>query len=129
MEGICFEMREMLTALKAAGFSDFQRLRVTGGAAHSQLWNQIQANIYGCRVETVEVGEATALGAAMIAAVGAGVYQDLAEASAHMVHVKDVYDPDPETMAKYDQVFEVWQACYEGLAKEAYPKICAFQAQ
>ena len=69
MEGICFEMREMLDALKAAGFKKFDRLRINGGAAHSKLWNEIQANVYGCTVETVKAPEATALGAAMIGAV------------------------------------------------------------
>ena len=77
MEGICFEMRGMLDALKDAGFHEFKKLRVTGGAARSDLWNQIQADIYGCPVETVNASEATALGAAMIGAVGAGVFKDL----------------------------------------------------
>lgn len=127
MEGICFEMREMLDALKAAGFSDFKKLRITGGAAHSKLWNDIQANVYGCTVETVEAPEATALGAAMVGAVGAGIFKDLAEASDHMVHVKDVYEPDEKKMAQYNEVFDVWQSCYYGLAKEAFPKIKDYQ--
>ena len=127
MEGICFEMREMLDALKAAGFKNFQKLRITGGAAHSRLWNEIQANIYGCTVETVETPEATALGAAMIGAVGRGLFKDLAEASESMVHVKDRYEPDPKAMEQYDEIFDIWQSCYYGLAKEAYPKIYRYQ--
>lgn len=127
MEGICFEMREMLDALKSAGFDKFEKLRVTGGAAHSKLWNDIQANIYGCTVETVEAPEATALGAAMIGAVGAGVFKDLAEASENMVHVKDVYEPTQAKIDQYNEVFDVWQSCYYGLAKEAFPKIKNYQ--
>ena len=127
MEGICFEMREMLDALKAAGFSDFKKLRITGGAAQSKLWNQIQADIYGCTVETVEAPEATALGAAMIGAVGAGIFKDLAEASENMVHVKDTYDPNPASVSQYNEVFSVWQSCYNGLATQAFPMIRAYQ--
>lgn len=127
MEGICFEMREMLVALNSAGFAKFEKLRITGGAARSSLWNDIQANVYGCTVETVEAPEATALGAAMIGAVGAGVFKDLAEASSQMVHVKDVYEPTEKKMREYDEVFDVWQSCYKGLANEAFPKICSFQ--
>ena len=44
-----------------------------------------------------------------------------------MVHVKDVYDPDEKKMAQYDEVFNVWQSCYYGLAKEAFPKIKMYQ--
>ncbi len=127
MEGICFEMREMLEALKAAGFSEFKTLRVTGGAARSDLWNQIQADIYGCAVETVEAPEATALGAAMIAAVGAGIYKDAKEASEKMVHVQKRYEPKPENVAQYNDVYKLFQACYNGLAKEAFPAIYQYQ--
>ncbi len=127
MEGICFEMREMLEALKNAGFSNFKKLRVTGGAARSKLWNQIQADIYGCTVETVEAPEATALGAAMIGAVGVGAFDDLKEASESMVHVKDVYEPTADGMAQYNEVYEIWKLCYEGLSKEAFPAISKYQ--
>ncbi|MGI6150444.1 MAG: FGGY-family carbohydrate kinase [Christensenellales bacterium] len=127
MEGICFEMREMLDALKAAGFSDFKTLRVTGGAARSKLWNQIQANIYKCVVETADAPEATALGAAMIGAVGAGVFKDLREASEHMVHVKDVYEPDEASMKLYNEVYEMFRDCYDGLAKSGFETIYNFQ--
>ncbi len=127
MEGICFEMREMLDALKAAGFNEFKTLRVTGGAARSDLWNQIQANIYKCTVETADAPEATALGAAMIGAVGAGVFKDLREASDNMVHVKDRYEPDEASMKLYDEVYAMFRDCYEGLAKSGFDTIYDFQ--
>ena len=100
----------MLDALKLAGFKDFKKLRITGGAARSRLWNEIQANIYGCTVETVETIEASALGAAMIGAVGAGIFKDIAEASEHMVKVKDIYEPDSHAVSQYNEVFEVWKS-------------------
>ncbi len=129
MEGICFEMRGMLDALKAAGFKDFKKLRVTGGAARSSLWNQIQADIYGCAVETVEAPEATALGAAMIGAVGAGVFKDLAEASEKMIHVKDTFDPIEKNVEIYGEVYEAFKACYRGLAAEGFEQINSFQSK
>ncbi|MBR0092907.1 MAG: xylulose kinase [Lachnospiraceae bacterium] len=127
MEGICFEMREMLGALNKAGFSKFETLRLTGGGARSDLWNQIQADIYGCAVETVEEPEATALGAAMIATVGAGIYKDLKEASSKMVRMKKRYEPIPENVKQYNDVYDVFLACYEGLAKDAFPKLYQYQ--
>lgn len=129
MEGICFEMKEMLGALKEAGFDEFKTLRVTGGAARSKLWNQMQADIYGCRVETADAPEATALGAAMIGAVGAGVFKDLHEAAEHMVHVKDIYEPIPENVELYDEVYKLFRSCYKGLAESGFSEIYKFQNQ
>ncbi len=127
MEGICFEMKEMLAALKDAGFAEFKILRITGGAARSKLWNQMQADIYGCRVETADAPEATALGAAMIGAVGAGVFKNLYEAAEHMVHVKDSYEPIPENVARYNEVYKMFRACYKGLAESGFSEIYEFQ--
>ncbi|MCI8327372.1 MAG: xylulose kinase [Lachnospiraceae bacterium] len=127
MEGICFEMRGMLEALNEAGFKDFDKLRITGGAARSDLWNQIQADIYGCSVETVKAPEATALGAAMIGAVGAGIFKDLREASEAMVSVKRTYDPIAKNVELYNEVYEVFKACYRGLAQEGFNQITDYQ--
>ena len=127
MEGICFEMREMLATLNNAGFAKFERLRVTGGAARSSLWNEIQANIYGTAVETVEVAEATALGAAMLGAIGAGIYKDLKEATENMVHMEGRWEPDPAKVEQYNEVYDIFLASYLGLKEQAFPKIFKFQ--
>ena len=70
LEGICYEMRQVL---EESG-QKFASIRLLGGAARSELWNQMQADVYGCPVETIASQEASALGAAMIAACGAGLY-------------------------------------------------------
>ncbi len=127
MEGITFEMRDMLEALKQGGLPDFAVYRVTGGAARSSLWNQIQADVYGGPVETVEVEEATALGAAMLAAIGAGIYRDVHEAIAAMVHVKDRWEPIPENAQTYNEVFKTFRKTYQALKTEVFPAISAFQ--
>ena len=63
----------------------------------------------------------------MIGAVGAGLFKDLAEASEHMVHVKDTYEPSASAVSQYNEVFKVWQSCYNGLATEAFPNIKNYQ--
>lgn len=129
MEGICFEMRGMLTTLEKAGFPKFKLIRVTGGAARSSLWNQIQADIYNSVVETVETPEATALGAAMIGAVGLGVYDNLQEAEKNMVHVMGRWEPIPDNVEKYNKVYDVFLKCYLGLKTEAFPAIFKLQKE
>jgi xylulokinase len=127
MEGIAFEMRDMLEALKLGGLPDFKYYRVTGGAARSALWNQIQADIYNGPVETVECPEATALGAAMLGAVGVGIYPDIYKAIENMVHVTDRWEPIPENAETYDEVFGIFRNTYQALKTDVFPAISKFQ--
>lgn len=127
MEGICFEMRDMLEALGEAGFPEFTLYRVTGGAARSALWNQIQADIYGKPVETVKVSEATALGAAMCAAIGAGIYKDIHEAIEHMVHPDKRWEPIPRNVEIYNELFEIYRETYRALKEKVFPDISTYQ--
>lgn len=127
MEGICFEMREVLDTLQQSGVKPFECLRAVGGACRSELWNEIQANVYNCPVEAVDVTEATSMGAALTGAVGAGVFASMQEATEAMIHVRRRYEPTAEKAAIYDELFQIFQSCYRGLAAEAYPRIYAYQ--
>jgi xylulokinase len=129
MEGICFEMKQMLEALKAGGFKPFELLRVTGGAARSDVWNQIQADIYGSPVETVEVSEATALGACMLGAVGVGMYKDVVEAERNMVHVDKRFEPIPKNVKIYEELFEVFNEGFNVLRPKFFPGLVEFQGK
>ena len=129
MEGICFEMKQMLEALKLGGFKPFELLRLTGGAARSDVWNQIQADIYGSPVETVEVAEATALGAAMLAAVGVGMYKDVIEAEKNMVHVMKRFDPIPQNVKTYEELFAVFNDGFNDLRAKFWPGLVKFQEE
>jgi len=127
MEGICYEMRDMLESLQEADFKPFELYRVTGGAARSSLWNQIQADIYGKPVETVTTSEATALGAAMLAAVGVGIYKDIHEAIDNMVHVDQRWEPIPENVKIYNEMFEIYRETYHALKEKVFPAIAKHQ--
>ncbi len=129
MEGICFEMKQMLEALKLGGFKPFELLRLTGGAARSDVWNQIQADIYGSPVETVEVAEATALGAAMLAAVGVGMYKDVIEAEKNMVHVMKRFEPIPQNVKTYEELFAVFNDGFNDLRAKFWPGLVKFQEE
>jgi xylulokinase len=127
MEGICYEMRDMLESLQESGFPEFQEYRITGGAARSALWNQIQADIYGKPVQTVKVSEATALGAAMCAAVGAGIYKDVREAIDNMVELDRRWEPIPENIKIYNEMFALYRETYYALKEKVFPGIAAHQ--
>lgn len=127
MEGVCFDIKDMLEAMIAAGAPQFEKVRLTGGIFRSEIWCQMQADIFNRTCEVVAVEEATALGCAMLAAVGAGIYKDYDEASKAMVKIKKVYEPNPKNVALYEDAFKVWQQIYQDLAVNAFNQIAEFQ--
>ena len=79
LEGVAFSLRDSFTIFKELGVP-VQRVRLGGGGARSPLWREIQANVYGHPVETVNADEGAAYGAALLAGVGAGVWPSVDDA-------------------------------------------------
>ncbi|MEK6658642.1 MAG: autoinducer-2 kinase, partial [Campylobacterota bacterium] len=73
-----------------------------GGASKGKLWSQIVADVTGCKVKIPKVTEATALGAAMAAGVGVGIYRDMASAAKELVVWDKTYEPNMENKKIYD---------------------------
>ena len=121
MEGVCYEMKDIIRAYNDAGAGYFKTLRILGGGTNSDFWNQMQADVYGFAVEKMETAEASALGAAMIAAVGAGIYGSFDEACAAMTRVSKTYVPDPARTARYEQFYGAYRRCMNDLSRETYP--------
>ena len=106
LEGIAFELRTVIS-----GYADTLQLkphtiRIGSGGARSALWQQIISDVNGMDVAISESFENTALGAAMIAAWGAGVYGSLTEAAEHMSRAKMQIEPCEEKYTLYKQLYE-----------------------
>ena len=114
MEGVAFSLRHNLEVAQAAG-ARAQTLRAMGGAANSPLWMQIKADVTGRRIEVPSSDTATALGAAILAGVGTGVYADFDEAVRRTVRLKHTYEPCAQRAAVYDGGYQVYRALYERL--------------
>ncbi len=84
-----------------------------GGASKGRLWCQILSDVTGCRVKIPKVTEATALGAAMAAGVGAKIYNSLKEAACELVVWEREYTPDMQNHKKYKEIKEKWQEIYD----------------
>jgi len=84
-----------------------------GGASKGRLWPQIVADVTGCRVKIPRVTEATALGGAMAAGVGAGVYKSISDAAKRVVVWDRVYEPDPDNKKIYDDIKIKFEKAYE----------------
>lgn len=89
-----------------------KELTFGGGAAKSPLWTQIVADVSGLPVKVPAVKEATALGAAMLAAAGCGFYADLETAAEKMVKIEKVYYPDTGRHERYMELYKKWKKVY-----------------
>jgi xylulokinase len=115
IEGCVYALRDItdrLSAMKLGG----GEIRVIGGGSRSALWLQIKADVTGMPVRQVLNSEPTALGAAMLAGVGAGSYRDAPEAAAQMTKLADFcYEPDPATAEIYEDAYRNYRALFDAL--------------
>jgi xylulokinase len=111
MEGVTMETREILDVFSSLKIP-LREVRLTGGYTAVNVWNQIQADVYGKRVSTLEEPQATLLGAGMLAAVGVGAYGSLPEAAEHMVRVRRQYCPARERVASYEKLYRKYRRVY-----------------
>ena len=84
----------------------------TGGAAKGTLWPRIVADVLGVPVRIPVIKESTALGAALCAGVGAGLFEDLGDVTASIVRFERTVEPDPAAAASYAEHYERWRAVY-----------------
>jgi len=84
-----------------------------GGASKGELWSQTLADVLGCVVKIPKVTEATALGAAMAAGVGVGIYKDLKTAVDKIVKWDKTYKPNMKNHKLYNEIQQNWQKAYE----------------
>src|SRR5262249_43573274 len=89
---------------------------VCGGATRSDLWVQIHADTAGLPLVLTEVPDAPALGAAILAAVGAGCYRNMIEAADAMVRVARRVEPDRDRHAAYQPLYQAYQDAYRAIA-------------
>ena len=89
---------------------------MAGGAANSEVWVQMFADILGFPIETVDAKELGALGCGMAAAIAAGVYKDYEDAAKHMVHVSGRVEPNPQMHEIYQKKYEKYYAVSKALA-------------
>lgn len=116
MEGSAFEVRRNLETMQSMDIS-LKELRLTGGATRSQIWNQIQSDITQLRVQRSQIEEATALGAAILAATGGGCYRDVSQAAEAMVSIGEQYKPSVKLANRYNQLYSIQNDTYQALEK------------
>ncbi len=129
LEGLVFALKDGAKITTDKLKHPFTKLRVSGGGAQSRVAVQIAADVFDLTVECPSVSETSALGAAMIAAVGLGYYPDYETAVAGMTSLRQVVQPIPRNRDLYAQIYErVYRKQY-GRLKPLYKEMAAIAKQ
>lgn len=123
LEGAAYGLRHNMAVAEEAGFA-VRQLACVGGGAASHLWNQIKADILQRPVHLPMAATGAAMGDAIIAAVGAGLYPNVQAAVDAMVRRGQVFTPNPELAARYNALFRIYINLYPAL-KQSFRDLAA----
>ena len=123
MEGVTYALKDSLSVLEGMGASP-ETMLACGGGGKSPLWRQMLADVFGLPVATTVNTEGPALGVAILAGVGAGLYPSVEEACRAMIHVNAPQLPIAENQPKYAAVYEVYKQLYPA-NKELFKALAA----
>jgi xylulokinase len=115
LEAAAYALRHVAEPLVAAG-APLRELRLAGRPTHGDTWARIKADALGVPVAIPVIESTAVLGAAILAAAGAGLHPDLETAVAAMTAVDRRIQPDPSVRAVYDARFAVYRSLYPALA-------------
>jgi xylulokinase len=114
LEGVAFSLRDSLEILKELNVP-CETIRLGGGGARSELWRQIQADVYGHEVETMATEEGAAYGVAILAGVAAGAWPGVEAACDEVIRPEQQVRPDPDTAKLFHRQYRQYVALYPAL--------------
>ncbi|MDT8911837.1 FGGY family carbohydrate kinase [Amycolatopsis sp. PS_44_ISF1] len=123
LTGVACSARHVLESVDEACGAPLPSLTFSGGGARSDLWTQLHADVISRPIERLRVCDSGALGAALLGAVGAGLFPDVETAAAETVAVERVFEPATDLTPLYN----AYRASYDGLV-EAHAHLAAFRA-
>lgn len=111
-EGVAFAIRHILELGEQATGTPASQVVICGGGSRSAFWNQVKADVLQRDVYPARIAETGCLGAAILAAVGMGLYPDLSSASQTMIRLQEPIQPNPENRAAYEENYQVYRSLY-----------------
>ena len=125
MEGVAFSLRDCQEICKEIG-AEVNDMMACGGGGTSSVWRQMLADLYHCPVKTVTSTEGPALGVAILAFVGAGVYSSVPEACSKIIRTARTQEPVPENETAYEGFYKLYTALYPAL-RQQYAALAALE--
>ncbi|MDR0705424.1 MAG: xylulokinase [Planctomycetaceae bacterium] len=117
MEGVTYSMRDSFEIFQGLEIP-VKQIRASGGGSKSPFWRQIQADVFGQRVVTINSEEGPAFGVALLAAVGAGAFKNIQEACKAVIKVVKEAKPNAKAKKIYDNTMPVYQNLYCSLKND-----------
>lgn len=117
MEGVSFGLKDSLELMRAQEVK-INEVRAIGGGSKSKIWQQILADILGEEISLINIEEGPAFGAALIAGVGIGVYNDFKEVEEKIIKVSDKIKPIKENVEIYQNYYQLYQSLYDSLESD-----------
>lgn len=117
MEGVSFSLMDCLSVFDEMGISANSMI-ACGGGGTSRLWRQMLSDLYNCPISTIASKEGPALGVAILAMVGAGIYSSVEEACDHVIQMGTTTVPSDENHERYMRFYERYRALYPALKTE-----------
>ncbi len=116
MEGVSYSLRDCVEVMREMDVN-VSDMMACGGGGTSALWRQMLADLYGCTVKTTENKEGPALGVALLAAVGAGIYSNVPEACRAVIKPDKEQQPIDENIGEYERFYQMYKSLYPAMRK------------
>ncbi len=123
LEGVSYSLRDCVEVFREMDI-DVSDMMACGGGGTSPLWRSMLADLYNCPVKTVASKEGPALGVALLAGVGAGIYSSVPEACEAVVKTDKVQNPVAENVPAYESFYRLYTEIYPAL-KVQFSKLAA----
>jgi len=125
VEGLDYAFLDMLKALEKGTGQKADMITAIGGGTRNEFWMQNKADVSGRPVLTLEIEEATALGAAILAGVGVGAYKNIDVAVQRVHKPGKIFEPDNKLSTIYSELFEIYREIYpalQGINNQVYSR-------
>lgn len=123
MEGVTYSLRDCVEVCREMGVN-VSDMMACGGGGTSPVWRQMLADLYNCPVKTVDSKEGPALGVAILAMVGAGIYGSVPEACDAIIRTANVQEPVAENVPAYEKFYQMYRTIYPAL-KDRFAALAA----
>lgn len=123
MEGVSYSLRDCVEVFKQMNVS-VSDMMACGGGGSSPIWKQMLADLYACPVKTASSKEGPALGVAILAGVGAGLYSSVPEACREVIKTDKIQQPIAEHIPEYEKYYQLYTEIYPAL-KASFKKLAS----
>ncbi len=117
MEGVTYSLRDCLEIIKEMNIP-VTEVRASGGGGKSKLWRQMQADVFNADIATINSSEGPALGVALLAGVGTGVYDNVVQACEAAIKVTGIQKADKDMHEKYNKFYKIYRQLYNSLKQD-----------